>query len=423
MRVILQVCYNRRMSVRFLHLADVHLGNDQYHSSVREKDMFEAFLDSIERHAIQNRVDFVAIAGDLFDKRSISPLTMNRAIYAFQRCQEAGIPVVAIEGNHDRASHSQPVSWLRCLSDWRYLHLLSPEEDMSLLPWDPETNRGGYLDIKGCRIIGSRWFGASTPNAIPLLAQAIEKLPPCDSQVLLLHAGIEGKVPRLMGGIPVSVFSPLREAGIDYLALGHIHQRYDDNGWIFNPGSLEACNVIESEVERGAYLVEIEKGALKTTFLSDQRQRPFIRKSVELTPFENPKDALVGILAALKPVQSPLEPVFELTMTGILNFPRHEINSAELEKVIQERYQPIVTLIKSTAVPRDLAIAPDAEHVSRQELERQLLQRLVMQDGRYQAHADASLEALMALKEAALSGMDPESMMDILAGWEASCES
>ncbi|MGE5706730.1 MAG: metallophosphoesterase family protein, partial [Bacteroidota bacterium] len=334
------------MTVRFLHLADIHLGNDQYRSPVRAQDMYEAFRDAIVRFGIEQEVDFIAIAGDLFDKRNVSPAAMLQAIEALKLCKEAGIPVVAIEGNHDRAGERQTLTWLHCLADWDYLKLLAPEEDLSLLPFDEQTKRGGFLEIKGCRLIGTRWFGASVTAALPRLAESIQALTPVEHQVFLLHAAMEGQVPRMLGGLTTQDLAPIREAKVDYVALGHIHQRYEVDGWIFNPGSPEACSVSESELPRGAFLVELSD-RVQARFLQDQVQRPFLRLSVDLTPFSAPEEALRSMLETIEATPiPPVPPVVEFTTTGTLSFPRHLLETKTLEAALRTHFSPVVVLLK-----------------------------------------------------------------------------
>ena len=145
--------------MRFLHLADIHLGCRRYNLEERTKDFFHAWYDIIEKHAIPNRVDFVLIAGDFFDRRNIDPQAMNHAIAGLERLKDAGIPVIAIEGNHDQRDAVSEHSWMRSLSEWGFVKLLEPTRDeegnLTLVPWDETERAGSYIDIKGARIFGS----------------------------------------------------------------------------------------------------------------------------------------------------------------------------------------------------------------------------------------------------------------------------
>ncbi len=86
------------MKARFLHFADTHLGYRQYNNLDRYDDFARAFLAVIDV-AIAEKVDFVVLAGDLFEKRSIEALTLNQAMIGLERLKAANIPCVAVEGN------------------------------------------------------------------------------------------------------------------------------------------------------------------------------------------------------------------------------------------------------------------------------------------------------------------------------------
>ena len=116
------------------------------------------------------------MCGDFFHKRSVPPETMNYAVAGLQLLRDAGIPVVAIEGNHDQKHTDSDYSWLRSLANWNLLHLLEPSNEegkISYKPWDAEYGKGGYIDVGRARIFGSHWYGAAANWAIPMLTSAI----------------------------------------------------------------------------------------------------------------------------------------------------------------------------------------------------------------------------------------------------------
>src|SRR5919197_4972605 len=137
--------------MKFLHIADVHLGCRRYNLDERVKDFAKAWYDVIERYAVERAVDFVLIAGDFFNARKVEPEAMNHAMAGLGRLRDAGIPVVAIEGNHDQKDSVSDYSWMRSLAQWGYLVLLEPAQDeagnMALVPWDEEARAGSYIDI------------------------------------------------------------------------------------------------------------------------------------------------------------------------------------------------------------------------------------------------------------------------------------
>src|SRR5437762_2734534 len=85
--------------MKFLHIADVHLGCTRYQLAESPRDFFDAWIDVIRRYAIGENVDFVIMCGDFFHKRSVPPETMNYAVEGLTELKNAGIPVVTIAEN------------------------------------------------------------------------------------------------------------------------------------------------------------------------------------------------------------------------------------------------------------------------------------------------------------------------------------
>ena len=136
------------MQLEFLHAADIHLGYQQYGLGERYDDFVDAFRWVIDT-ALDERVDFLLLAGDLFEKRTLDPRTLLIAVNEFQRLRDAGIPVVAIEGNHER-TYGDSLSWMEylCQSDLLYL-LDCSRRGQAWTPqlWDSVERTGGYVDL------------------------------------------------------------------------------------------------------------------------------------------------------------------------------------------------------------------------------------------------------------------------------------
>ncbi len=411
--------------LKFLHLGDIHLGNNQYQNDDRMRDFFYAMHAVIRRYAIDERVDFVVVAGDLFDRRNIEPRVLTQATLIFKELKDAGIPVYAIEGNHDRSGPHDGVSWLRYLSDWDWFSLLEPDhgEDgsLTLSPWD--GRRGGYLEHQGVRIIGSKWYGSSTASVIGPLAKAIADLPPCPAQILLFHAGLEGYIDSYSGGLSHHQLLPLKEAGVTYLALGHIHKRYEEGDWIYNPGSTESCNVSEFAEERGAYLVEVDPETGRHTarhidHRQFEKQRPFQRIRFDVSGHATPESvlaALEGELAASK-MSHRDRPVVEVTLAGVLGFKRHELELPQVEALVNKHLDPLLVRLRYDAVPAEYAVAPGISvGTDRKQLEREIMRDLVARDARYGQQPDRYSQILISLKNRALAGDAPADIAGFVA--------
>src|SRR5438132_1395347 len=86
----------------FLHAADLHLGmrTTRFDSATAGKVREARFtaLDNILKKARELAVDFVLIAGDLFDDSAVDNRTAQRA---FDMLDSLPMPVYVLPGNHD----------------------------------------------------------------------------------------------------------------------------------------------------------------------------------------------------------------------------------------------------------------------------------------------------------------------------------
>lgn len=413
--------------IRFLHLADIHLGFDRYNSPERTKDFYFAFADVIERYAIAEQVDFVLIAGDLFEHRVIQPAVLNQAQLCFQRLRAANIPVFAIEGNHDNTPYGTSTSWLKYLSQWGMIHLLEPghgpPEAPLYAPWDATSKCGGYVDLPcGVRILGSAWYGAAAAQAIAQLAEAILRLPPGPEQtVLMFHHGLEGQIARYRGALRYADLLPLKEVGVNYLALGHIHKNYSVEDWIFNPGSLEANNVEEASYARGAYLVELTSSGVQATLKQDYRQRSIVRLTATTHGTETEADL---VAMAKRVVQQSIaqgvlvptdHPIVELRMTGQVGFERLSLDTRQLQQTLQALSQALIFLLRYD-VEETAFQSPHPEDADGAQIEQTAFLDMLTAHRDYKKRATTLATALSELKERKLSGQDEAVLYRYVAG-------
>jgi DNA repair exonuclease SbcCD nuclease subunit len=199
------------MAISFLHAADIHLdsplqGLERYEGAPVERirrATRRAFSRLIDL-AIEKRVDFVLIAGDLYDG---DWRDYNTGIYLARelgRLRDLRIPVFVIAGNHDAANKMT-----------RILRL--PDNARILAHERPETVRLDDLDV----II----HGQSFAKAAVMDNLAAAYPPPVAGciNIGLLHTGLGG-APGHERYAPCTL-EDLRLRGYDYWALGHIHAR------------------------------------------------------------------------------------------------------------------------------------------------------------------------------------------------------
>ena len=410
---------------KFLHLADIHLGFDRYDSPTRTKDFFFALRDVLQRYAIDKAVDFVLIAGDLFEHRMIQPAILNQAQICLQMLQTANIPVLAIEGNHDNCPYGTKTSWLRYLSDWGLLKLLEPGNVAQGEPfyshWDDQTRRGGYVDLGcGVRVLGSHWYGAAAPRAVTQIAEAMQSLPAGPAhQVLLFHHGLEGQIARYSGALRYGDLAPLQKAGVNYLALGHIHKHYEVEGWIFNPGSLEANNVEESTFTRGGLLVELDGHGVKAELKTDYRQRPIVRLRLTAKGQETLDDLQESAIATLDravasgQIEPTAQPIVELRIDGQVGFDRLELDTRALQQTLQAKSNALICLLKYDVDQVEYG-QPLADDASRTQIEQEIFTDLLAANAVYKKRAEALAQGLIDLKDRQLEGQSEENLYGLV---------
>jgi DNA repair exonuclease SbcCD nuclease subunit len=400
---------------RFLHIADIHLGFDKYDSKERTLDFFRALRDVLQRYAIAEQVDFVVIAGDLFEHRTLQPNILNQAQLCLQELQIAGIPVIAIEGNHDNLPYGTKTSWLRYLAQWYGLILLEPGDPAIDEPlyslWDADEKRGGYIDLPcGVRILGSHWYGTSAPKMITTIAAAIQALPPGPQHtIMLLHHGLEGQIARYQGALRYGDLLPLKQAGVNYLALGHIHKQYAQEGWIFNPGSLEANSVEESRYDRGAYLVEFTAQGIQATLKQDYYQRPVVRLYLTARGQESLEDLEAAAVAVVQQaiqtgeLRPQAQPIVELRLDGQVGFDRLELDARKLQQRLKQLSNALIFLLRYDVSAVEYA-SPLSEDASRWQIEQEVFTDLLAANNTYKKQAASLAQGLVELKDLQLQG-------------------
>lgn len=236
------------MTVKFIHAADIHLdsplkGLERYEGApvqyIRGAAR-RAFINLVDL-GIQEEVDFVLIAGDLYDGDWKDYNTGLFFASQMSRLRDAGIRVFMVRGNHDAAS--QITKSLRL-----------PDNVRNLSTERPETV---VLDDLGIAIHGQGFARRAVTD--DLSADYPDPMPGYFN-IGLLHTCVDGRE----GHEP---YAPCRlnylvSKGYDYWALGHVHRReelHKKTPWVVFPGNIQGRHANEAG-PKGCSLVTIEDG-------------------------------------------------------------------------------------------------------------------------------------------------------------------
>jgi DNA repair exonuclease SbcCD nuclease subunit len=283
----------------------------------------------------------------------------------------------------------------------------------SLVPFDRETGLGSFVDIAGARIYGMKYHGAATARRLDEIQDQIEQ-GQGGYTIMMLHAGLEGQVPHLHGGLTRGQIEPLRER-VDYLALGHIHKRLMDQ-WIFNPGSTETNSMEEMEWPHGFFEVQVdtslpEKHRVKE--IATPTLRPFHRISINAEGIGSLDDFVAHAeeeIAARRNV--PEKAVVELYLGGVAEFRRQDVPIEQLKSAVDLRFSPLVTRVRNTLVPPGVVSVRNEERMSRADLERQVVEHLVYQQAEYRDRAASWARLVLEVKNMAAEKTLPAAIAD-----------
>lgn len=232
---------------RFLHTADLHLGSPLRGLSGKDPEIAKVFasatrgaFEDLVARAIEERVAFVVIAGDVYDgdwKDTSIGLFFARQM---ARLDHAGIPVFLVRGNHDAESVVTKTITL-------------PDNVRQFSAARPET-----FEIEALKVA---LHGRSFPDrAVPEnYAVSYPDPKPGWLNIGVLHTSCDGRPPHAVYA-PCSV-QDLQLRGYDYWALGHVHEQeiVSREPWIVFPGNLQGRSVRECG-PKGAMLVDVEDG-------------------------------------------------------------------------------------------------------------------------------------------------------------------
>jgi exonuclease SbcD len=255
--------------VRILHTSDWHLGRSFHREGLL--DAQAVFIDHLVQTARSERVDLVAVSGDIYD-RALPPVDAVRLAHeALTRLAGLGVPVLITAGNHDSgrrlgfAADLIAAAGVHLRTDPERAHVPVLCEDahgpvaVYGLPYlEPELMREPWQ-------LAERSHACVVAEAMTRVRRDLDSRPGARS-VVLAHAWVTGAVASdserdiSVGGL--SQVSASLFDGIDYVALGHLHGRQRVSDRIRYSGSPLAFSFSEASHTKGSWLVELDAAGL-----------------------------------------------------------------------------------------------------------------------------------------------------------------
>ncbi len=306
--------------IRMLHLADLHLGVENYGALDPRRGLHSRLIDYLDRLdeaitiGLDHEIDLCLIAGDVYKNRSPNPTVQREFAARIRRLRAAGVTVVILTGNHDISpaqgrAHSVEIFATLALNgvliaDRPRLHRLETRSgplQLIAVPWVTRQMLLSREEMAGASFTTIEY--ELRRRLEQFIEQAISALDRSQPTVLAFHGTVEGAQfgaeRSLILGSDLSLpRSALAQPGIDYVALGHIHrhQSLGEHPPIVYPGSIERIDFGEREEPKGCVLVELEPGRAQWRFVP-LAARPFVSIERDLRRSSDPVGALQAAIA------------------------------------------------------------------------------------------------------------------------------
>ena len=222
--------------MRFLHLADLHLGKSIYGTSLIDNGDQRVWIDRFMKQVRSLKPDAVVIAGDVYD-RGLPPGRAAQMLSALVTdLADMGIPVLIAAGNHDSIYH---LSFLSPLLEARKVYISKPlEQSAELVHMTLEDENGPVTFWLLPYVYPAMIAQVLKDEEIRDYDTAVRRIlaeQPVDFKqrnVLVAHQNVtadgqeaeRGGSESMVGGIGQVDYTAFD--GFDYVALGHIHSSY-----------------------------------------------------------------------------------------------------------------------------------------------------------------------------------------------------
>jgi len=238
--------------MKFLHAADLHLDTPFIGISNFSKELQRQLQDStyqaakkLFETALAEQVDFVILAGDIFDDTDSSLKAQMFLRDEFEKLNQANIKVYLIYGNHDYYRNNFAVV----------------KFPSNVTVFGPEVSTVEQITKDGQRV-GLTGFSYHQQHINQAIGKEYPNRGDFDYQIGILHAGVGDD-----NYAPFQV-SDLLQKGYDYWALGHIHKRQilHESPMVVYSGDIQGRN--QNDITpKGFYIVSVENHVTEMKFV------------------------------------------------------------------------------------------------------------------------------------------------------------
>lgn len=288
--------------MKLIHCADLHLDSkmdtnlDKESAKERKGEILYTF-ERMVMYAVQNAIPAILIAGDMFDVKNISATTRNVVLHNI-----IGNPQITfyyLRGNHDNDNFlsgldNLPENLKMFNSKWTFYDEAEGKISISGIELSDENAESAYVSL----VLDSKKF-----NIVMLHGQESKSAVKDRAEIINMKA--------------------LRNKGIDYLALGHIHsykmEKLDARGKYCYAGCLEGRGFDECG-EHGFVVLDIDENTGKYTHEFIQfAKRKLYTVNVDVTDCRTTAEMVTKATLELQNTGCENEGLIKIVLKGLLD--------------------------------------------------------------------------------------------------------
>ena len=222
--------------MRFMHLADLHLGKSIFGTSLIDNGDQKVWVERFLHKAEELKPQAVVIAGDVYDRGLPPGRAAQLLSFLVTSLADRGITVMITAGNHDSVYH---LSCLSLLLEARGVYISRPLEQTAELVHKTLEDEHGPVTFwllpyvypaMIAQVLGDEEIRDYDTAVRRILA--IQDIDFAERNVLIAHQNVtaggqevqRGGSESMVGGVGQVDYTALD--GFDYVALGHIHSSY-----------------------------------------------------------------------------------------------------------------------------------------------------------------------------------------------------
>jgi len=325
-------------NIKILHFADIHFDTPFSDLSIsiseeRKEDLRETFGKIMDK-AIEDKVDIILAAGDLFDNTTVMKTTLDYMVKKFIEAKD--IKIFISPGNHDPYNGKS----FYTLVKWpENVHIFKEEyEVVEIEELNTIVHGIGFSKLHE-RVSLLKGIKASDKNYINLM---------------VLHGDLSSN-----GSNDYNPFTleEIGESSMDYIALGHKHSfsgiLRERNTYYAYSGNPEGRGFDETE-EKGIIMGKVSKGMVNLDFYPMQK-RKYHAMEIDITDADNYEYIVHKILTSIGEEKN--YDLFKIILKGEIQ-EYFLINKAILHSKLDKNFY-YIKLIDQTTIKIDIESMSD----------------------------------------------------------------